>query len=76
MDLFQGRRDVFSKRWENQKTGKSGYSPAYQNEWVRGIYKKPQIKCSDCLNQSFIRVTEKMIQTVCMNCLEGLLGKG
>ena len=67
MDLFQGRRDVFPKRWENQKTEKSGYSPACQNEWVRRVCKKPQIKCSDCLNQAFIRVTEKMIQTVCMN---------
>ncbi|MBY0272705.1 MAG: hypothetical protein K2X02_04745 [Alphaproteobacteria bacterium] len=48
MELFHGRRDVFPKRWDNQKTGKSGYSPACQNEWVRGVCKKPQIKCSDC----------------------------
>lgn len=32
MDLFRGREGVFPKRWENQKTGKSGYSPACQNE--------------------------------------------
>ena len=67
MDLFQGRRDVFPKRWENQKTGKSGYSPACQNEWVRGVCKKLQIKCSDCLNQAFIPVIEERIQKVCMN---------
>ncbi len=62
MDLFQGRRDFFPKRWDNQKTGKSGYSPACQNEWVRGVCKKPQIKCSECLNQAFIPVTEQVIR--------------
>ncbi|MDZ4323091.1 MAG: restriction endonuclease subunit R, partial [Alphaproteobacteria bacterium] len=62
MELFHGRRDVFPKRWENQKTGKSGYSPACKNEWVRGVCKKPQIKCSDCLNQAFIPVTEQVIR--------------
>lgn len=58
MSLFHGRRDVFPKRWDNQKTGKSGYSPACHNEWVRGICKKPKIKCSDCPSQAFIPVTE------------------
>ncbi|EKE10179.1 MAG: hypothetical protein ACD_16C00073G0003 [uncultured bacterium] len=62
MDLFQGRRDVFPKRWDNQKTGKSGYSPVCQNEWVRGVCKKPQIKCSECLNQAFVPVTEQVIR--------------
>jgi len=26
---------VYPKLWQNQKTGKSGYSPACANEWVR-----------------------------------------
>ena len=30
--LFRGREDVFPRRWENAKTGKSGYSPACTNE--------------------------------------------
>ena len=30
--LFRGRTDVFPKRWDNPKTGKSGYSPACRNE--------------------------------------------
>lgn len=25
--LFRGREDVFPRRWENKRTGKSGYSP-------------------------------------------------
>jgi len=31
--LFAGRPDVFPTRWENGKTGRSGYSPACANEW-------------------------------------------
>jgi hypothetical protein len=50
--LFRGRDDVFLRRWENPKTGKSGYSPICRNEWVRGICEKPRIKCSDWPNQS------------------------
>jgi hypothetical protein len=50
--LFRGRDDVFPRRWENQKTGKSGYAPVCRNEWVRGICEKPRIKCSDWPNQS------------------------
>ncbi|GAG85978.1 unnamed protein product, partial [marine sediment metagenome] len=26
--LFQGRNDVYPKLWQNQKSGKKGYSPA------------------------------------------------
>lgn len=44
--LFRGRTDVFPLRWENLKTGKSGYSPACANEWKRGVCEKPRIKCS------------------------------
>lgn len=32
--LFRGRDDVYPKRWQNQTSGKSGYSPACANEWV------------------------------------------
>ncbi len=62
MDLFHGRRDVFPKRWDNQKTGKSGYSPACHNEWVKGVCQKPRIKCSECPRQAFIPVTESIIR--------------
>lgn len=62
MNLFQGRTDVFPKRWENDKTGKSGYSPNCSNEWIKGICNKPKIKCSECTNQSFVPLTEKIIR--------------
>ena len=31
--LFRGREDVYAKRFENPKTGKKGYWPAYRNAW-------------------------------------------
>jgi hypothetical protein len=56
--LFRGRGDIFPQRWENQKTGKSGYAPACGNEWKRGLCGKPQVKCSTCPNQAFTPVTD------------------
>jgi superfamily II DNA or RNA helicase len=60
--LFRGREDVFPLRWENTKTGRSGYSPACANEWRRGICEKPKIKCSVCPNQAFIGVDDAAIE--------------
>lgn len=60
-NLFRGRPDVFPLRWENPKTGKSGYAPACANEWKRGLCEKPRIKCSVCANQAFIEVTDQVI---------------
>jgi hypothetical protein len=62
MNLFCGRADVFPKRWDNSKTGKSGYSPACFNEWMRGKCNKPSTKCSVCTNQAFIPLTEEVIR--------------
>jgi hypothetical protein len=59
--LFAGRTDVFPLRWENRKTGKSGYAPACANEWVRGVCGKPQVKCRDCPNQAFVMVSDQII---------------
>jgi hypothetical protein len=59
--LFRGRDDVYPKRWQNQTSGKSGYSPACANEWVRGVCEKPRVKCSECLNQAFLPVTNETI---------------
>lgn len=62
MSLFRGRADVFAKRWENLKTGKRGYSPVCNNDWVYGKCYKPQIKCSECKNQAFIPLTPDKIR--------------
>jgi hypothetical protein len=53
--------DVFPLRWENGKSGKSGYAPACANEWVRGVCNKPQVKCGECQNQAFIAVSDSVI---------------
>ena len=60
--LFAGRTDVFPIRWENPKSGRTGYAPACANEWVRGVCGKPQVRCGECPNQSFIPVTDEAIE--------------
>lgn len=62
MNLFRGRMEVFPKRWDNAKTGKSGYSPTCSNEWIRGICNKPRIKCTECPNQAFIPLTAEIVR--------------
>ncbi len=60
--LFHGRDDVYPRRFESRKTGKSGYAPACANEWIRGICEKPRIKCTDCVNRRFLPVTDEVIR--------------
>src|SRR5438477_11926102 len=59
--LFRGREDVYARRFESRKTGKSGYAPACANEWIRGVCEKPRIKCSDCPNHRFFQITDEII---------------
>ena len=61
--LFKGREDIFPRRWENSKTGRSGYAPACHNEWIRGICEKPRIKCSNCPNQAFVPVSDEVVRS-------------
>ncbi len=59
--LFRGRDDVYPRRFESRKTGKSGYQPACGNEWMRGVCRKPEIKCTACLNQRLLPVTDEVV---------------
>src|SRR5580692_8656956 len=61
--VFRGREDVFPRRWDNPKTGKSGYSPACDNEWISGICGKPKIKCGECPNQAFPAISDAVISS-------------
>jgi len=61
--LFRGREDVLPRRWENLKTGKAGYAPICRNEWVRGVCGKPQVKCGECPNQSFIPIGDEILRS-------------
>jgi hypothetical protein len=60
--LFQGREDVYPIRFESQKTGRSGYSPACANEWVRGLCEKPRVKCAACRHRKLLPITDEVIR--------------
>ena len=60
--LFRGREDVYPRRFESRKTGKTGYQPVCANEWVKGVCEKPRIKCSDCPHQRFVSVADEPIR--------------
>lgn len=68
--LFRGREDVFARRWENSRTGRSGYAPACSNEWKSGICEKlngnrerktSRMVCGTCGHQSFLPITDDEI---------------
>lgn len=60
--MFAGRPDIFPLRWENKRSGRSGYSPACSNEWVKGVCGKPKVKCGACPHQAFIAPTDDIIE--------------
>jgi len=60
--LFRGREDVYARRFESHKSGKSGYAPACANEWVRGVCEKPRIKCAECPHRRFLPITDDVIR--------------
>ena len=60
--LFKGREDVYPRRFESRRTGKTGYQPACANEWIKGICEKPKIKCGDCENRKFLPLTDEVIR--------------
>ncbi len=62
LNLFRAREDVFPKRWENLKTGKSGYAPVCKNEWAKPLCEKPKIRCTDCKNQKFLMLDEQAVE--------------
>lgn len=66
--LFRGREDVYPRRFESRKTGKSGYAPACANEWVRGVCEKPRIKCADCPHRRFLLVTDDVVRWHLSGC--------
>jgi superfamily II DNA or RNA helicase len=59
--LFRGREDLYSKRWHNLRTGKSGYSPVCGNEWAAGLCNKKAVSCGNCPNRDLLPVTDNVI---------------
>ncbi len=66
--LFKGRQDVFPRRFESIRTGKTGYQPACRNEWVRPMCSKPATRCGDCNYRDFIPISDGVIK----NHLQGV----
>ena len=63
LSLFNGRNDVFAKRFENSKTGKKGYSPCCENQWKRGVCSLAKgWKCSSCPNRKFVPYSEEIVR--------------
>lgn len=52
-NLFQGREDVFARRWFSPTTGKNGYQPVCAREWSREYCDKKKFKCAECPNPEF-----------------------
>lgn len=61
MKLFRGRQDIYAKRWESNKTGKSGYSPVCKNEFSTYKCDKPRIKCGECPYRELLPLTEDVV---------------
>lgn len=61
-ELFRGRTDIYPRRFESRRTGRSGYSPACANEWAPGICEKPRVRCADCRHRRFLPVTDEVIR--------------
>ncbi len=70
LSLFAGRPDVYAIRWESTQTGKSGYSPACRHEWVRGICRKPQIKCGECPVRELLPLQPEVIERHIFGCVD------
>jgi hypothetical protein len=60
--LFRGRDDVYARRFESRRTGKTGYQPVCRNEWVSGICKKPMGRCDDCTARDFPPITDDVVR--------------
>jgi superfamily II DNA or RNA helicase/very-short-patch-repair endonuclease len=68
--LFRGRDDIYPRRFESGKTGKSGYQPACANEWTRGLCEKPKVKCAVCPHRRFLPVTDEAVRWHLSGCDE------
>jgi superfamily II DNA or RNA helicase len=67
--LFKGREDLYARRFESKKTGKSGYQPVCRNEWVRGVCEKPKTSCGSCFHRAFEPLTDEVIRNHLAGCI-------
>ncbi|MBE0418053.1 MAG: DEAD/DEAH box helicase family protein, partial [Coriobacteriia bacterium] len=60
--LFRGRDDVYARRWESRKTGKSGYAPVCANEWRERLCDKRRVKCADCPHRELVALDDRAVE--------------
>lgn len=60
--MFQGREDVYARRYVSARSGKSGYSPVCAAEWTRGICDKKRVACAVCPNRQFVPLDDEAVR--------------
>lgn len=56
--LFGARADVYARRWESTSSGKSGWSPATKDRWVKGRPPRSYLRLTDEVFMSHLRGDE------------------
>ncbi len=59
--LFCGRTDVYAKRYNNLKSGKTGYAPVCANAGTPHLCDKKKYTCGECPNRELIPLSDKVI---------------
>lgn len=59
---FSCRTDVWSRRWESVRTGRTGFSTACGNEWRPGVCCKPEKSCSACRNRAWLPLSDNIVR--------------
>ena len=72
MEVFKGRTDIYAKRWESNKTGKTCYSPVCKNEFSTYKCDKSRVKCNECPN----RILEPLTTEIILKHLQGKITIG
>lgn len=60
--LFKGRDDVYARRFESNKSNKTGYAPVCRNDWKTGVCLKPKVKCQDCHYKDYLAIKDQVIE--------------
>ena len=56
--LFQGRPDLYARRYVSTTTGKAGYSPVCLNRWQAGVCDMRHVRCAVCPHRCFASLTD------------------
>jgi len=60
--LFRGREDIYARRYESVKTGKTGYFPACRTKWGRRLNEKSDTGSDDLEQRDFLPLTDEVIR--------------